>query len=200
MAWRLTGQYFENCSCEMLCPCITSPTRTATYDRCLVAMVVRIDDGHLDETRLDGLSWAWLIDSPKSMAEGNWRVGTYVDERASAEQRESLLSILEGRQGGVPGALQGVFGERLGTKFVPITFEVHERVRRAQVPGLLDIEVEGQSEPEGEVYLLSNVDHPFGNTLPIARATRGLLADPDLGLSWNNAGKNGHYREFTWAG
>jgi len=24
MAWQLQGRYFENCSCDMVCPCVTS--------------------------------------------------------------------------------------------------------------------------------------------------------------------------------
>jgi hypothetical protein len=24
MAWQLQGRYFENCSCDMVCPCTTS--------------------------------------------------------------------------------------------------------------------------------------------------------------------------------
>ena len=24
MTWSLVGEYFENCSCDILCPCVTS--------------------------------------------------------------------------------------------------------------------------------------------------------------------------------
>src|SRR5436190_1112214 len=34
MAWQLTGTYFENCSCEMPCPCTVSFDAGADYDRC----------------------------------------------------------------------------------------------------------------------------------------------------------------------
>jgi hypothetical protein len=40
--------------------------------------------------------------------------------------------------------------------------------------------------------------HPTGSNLPIARSVRGRFED--FGLSFDNTGKNGHYREFAWQG
>ncbi len=36
MAWSLEGEYMENCSCDVLCPCITSSMAgPADTERCL---------------------------------------------------------------------------------------------------------------------------------------------------------------------
>jgi hypothetical protein len=37
MAWQLSGEYLENCNCEILCPCITSSLQgPADNERCYV--------------------------------------------------------------------------------------------------------------------------------------------------------------------
>ena len=45
MAWKLEGDYFGNCSCDVLCPCLTSYMQApADTERCLVPLVARVDD------------------------------------------------------------------------------------------------------------------------------------------------------------
>ena len=49
MAWQLEGTYFENCSCDMVCPCTTSGlTMPADQDRCRVVLAFHIDRGEVD--------------------------------------------------------------------------------------------------------------------------------------------------------
>ena len=49
MAWRLEGNYFENCSCDTICPCTWSGlTASATHDRCLAMLAFHIDDGEVE--------------------------------------------------------------------------------------------------------------------------------------------------------
>ena len=57
--WRLTGQYFETCSCDYLCPCIyTNPQGEVTHDHCTAALIFRIDQGVRGATDLSGLCFA----------------------------------------------------------------------------------------------------------------------------------------------
>lgn len=201
MAWQLECEYLENCNCEILCPCVTSPVMKGSYERCLVPLVVRIAKGQSDGVSLDGLAWVWLVDSPGTMSEGNWRVGIYLDAAASAEQSAALAEIVTGRQGGVPGLIGSLTGQLVGIKQVPIEFTPGGNVWSVRVPGLLDVQVEGvilqgQTEPT----TITNVAHPMSSSLPIAKGLRGVVSDPDFGFSWDNAGKNGHFARFTWEG
>jgi hypothetical protein len=50
----------------------------------------------------------------------------------------------------------------------------------------------------GEVIEVTNTIHPMGSNLPIATSVRGHF--DDFGLSFDNTGKNGHFREFAWQG
>jgi len=48
MAWKLSGTYFETCSCEVVCPCTASLALGADYDRCRVTLVFNIVNGRGD--------------------------------------------------------------------------------------------------------------------------------------------------------
>ena len=200
MAWRLSGEYFENCSCDVLCPCLTSPIAgPADTERCLVPFVCRVDVGYLDDVKLDGLVFIMVFDAPAIMSLGQWRVALYLDDRADQRQRAALDEILAGRLGGVPEAWASSTAEWLGTKTVPISFVAEGRIRHAEVPGIMDLTVEGlTARGLSEVIEITNVTHDMGSTLPVAKSLRGVFRDPDYGLAFDNTGKNGHYRDFVW--
>lgn len=202
MAWHIKGDYVENCNCNILCPCITSSLEgPADNERCLVPLACHITDGAFDSVSLDGLNFVMVVDSPAVMGEGNWRVALYIDERADDAQREALGAILSGQHGGVPEMLAGVIGEMLGVKYVPIHYAIEGSKRRVEMPGILEMEVEGLTVPgEDAVMEISNVRHPMGTDLPIARSLQGKYNDPDYDFSFDNTGRNGHYREFAWQG
>ena len=202
MAWQLTGEYFENCSCDILCPCITSSMQgPADTERCLVPLICHVREGSSDGVSLDDLSFIMVVDSPAVMGEGGWRVALYLDERADKSQQEALGAILSGEQGGPPEMLAPLIGEMLGVKTVPIRYESNGTRKRVEVPGIMEFEVEGLTNPmTGEVLEVTNTIHPMGANLPIARSTKGVYNDPDYGLAFDNTGKNGHYREFAWQG
>jgi hypothetical protein len=198
MAWSLNGEYFENCNCEIFCPCEASAEFKADNERCQVPMACHIDKGDKDGVSLDGLNFILLIDSPQVMGSGNWRVGVYIDERADASQREALGAILSGSAGGPPEALGPLIGEQLGVKFVPIDYSSSNGRKRVVVPGIMEFEVEGVKGAEGKVVEVTNIDHPMGSNLAVAKSLVGKYDDPDWGLSFDNTGKNGNYREFAW--
>jgi hypothetical protein len=202
MAWKLAGEYFENCSCEILCPCITSSLQgPADYERCQLPLVLKIREGAFEEISLDGLVFIMVVDSPQVMGEGGWRVALYVDERADERQQQALQAILSGEHGGPPEMLAPLIGEMLGLKLVPIHYESSGSRFRVEVPGIMEFEVEGVTSPgSDEVMEVTGTIHPMGSNLAIAKGVRGVYNDPDYGLAFDNTGKNGHFRQFAWQG
>ena len=100
MPWRLEGTYFENCPCDMGCPCTTSGiTMPADTERCRMVLVYHIDSGEVDGVDVSGLTLAVLADTPRVMANGNWRVGMFMDAAASEEQADKLGAVFSGRLG-----------------------------------------------------------------------------------------------------
>ena len=199
MSWSLEGEYMENCSCDVLCPCITSSMAgPADTERCLVPLAMHIEKGEKDGVSLDGLNAVLGVDSPQVMGEGGWRVAVYLDERANEEQQAALGQILSGEAGGPPSMLAGLIGEQLGVRVVPINYTSDDNRKRVEVPGIMDFEIEPIRNPEtGDVLEVTGTIHPMGSNLPIAQSVRGTF--DDFGLTFDNTGKNGHYRQFAWS-
>ena len=202
MTWNIKGEYFENCNCDILCPCLTSGMQgPGDQERCLVPMICKIHKGAFNEVQLDGLNFIMVIDAPAIMSEGNWTVALYIDEAADEAQRQAIIAILSGGHGGVPEMLNTLIGKHLGIKYVPINYISENKRHRVEVPGIMEFDVEGiTSEHSDDAMEIINVGHPMGTNLPIAKSLKGYYNDPDYNFSFDNTGKNGHYREFAWQG
>src|SRR6266540_5329525 len=177
MSWRLSGTYFENCNCEVTCPCAVSGfTVPADNDRCIVLLAFHVDSGEIDGVDVSGLSYAVLADAPGAMAEGNWRVGLMIDAAASPEQAEALAAVGSGQRGGAPAAFNPFIGEVLGMETSEIEFVEDGRRHGVRIGDLADVEVE-DFWPEGadEPTRLTGVPHPVSSTLTAARSTRSKV-------------------------
>ena len=57
VAWHLEGTYFENCPCDMVCPCSTSGfTMPADAERCQAVLIFHVDSGEIAGIDVSGLS------------------------------------------------------------------------------------------------------------------------------------------------
>jgi hypothetical protein len=201
MAWKLNGTYFENCSCEMPCPCTVSFDAGADYDRCQVLLAFNVESGEVDGVDVGGLTAAVIADTPKVMTEGSWRLGLIVDEAASDEQAEKLGAVFSGELGGPMAALAPLIGDMLGSERMAIEYEndgLHHRVRAGDG---IDIEVKDVvpfGVESGEPARLEGVFHPAGSTLTIAKSQRGKISA--FGLDFDNSGRSAFSAPFSWAG
>lgn len=198
MAYSVQGTYFENCSCEVACPCGASNLALpATYDRCHVLLAFHVADGEVDGVDVSDTSVAILADTPAQMTDGGWRVGVFVDAAASEEQRGKLLSVFSGEQGGPPAMFGPLMGEMLGVEVAPIAFVDDGRRHSVRIGDAVDIEVEDfAAAEEGSVMTLHGIGHPANSTLAFARATRSRI--DAFGLELDLTGKNGHSAPFSW--
>ena len=201
MAWQLEGTYFENCPCDMVCPCTTSAfSMPADQDRCRVVLAFHIDRGEVEGVDVGGKSVVVLADTPALMGEGNWRVGMVMDAAASPEQAEKLGAVFSGQLGGPMAMLSPLISEMLGVESAAIEFNDDGRRHSLRVGEMMDIEIEdfvAPANPGGPVERLSGMFHPASSELTIARATRSSV--DAFGLSFSHVGKNGHSAPFAWA-
>jgi hypothetical protein len=200
MAWNLEGSYFESCSCEVICPCTASLSFGATYDRCRVTLVFNVQEGEIDGTDVGGNTVAAVVDTPKVMSEGNWRVGLIIDEAASDEQAEKLGAVFSGAMGGPMEAVSALIGENLGVERAPIEFQEDGLRHSVKIGDAVDMEVEDivpVGVETGEPARLTGIFHPAGSELTIAHATRanvnafGIQYEGQAGFSNS---------QFSWAG
>src|SRR5437764_11759240 len=122
MAWKIEGQYFENCTCEVVCPCTASLALGADYDRCRVVLVFHVDSGDIEGVDVSGLTVAAVGDAPRYMHEGNWRLGVLIDAAAGDEQADKLGAVFSGQLGGPMEALGPLVSEQLGVERIALEF------------------------------------------------------------------------------
>ena len=196
--WHLKGDYFENCNCEVLCPCILPvPSAVPTEGYCDVGLAFHIDEGDFNGVPLGGLNFVLAAHTPGTMSEGNWTTALYVDERASGQQREALGRILSGQVGGPPARWMGLTTDVKGVKYCPISYSAQGRKRSVVIPEIMDFNVEGIVAGRRRAPMrLENTGHPVNSTLALARGTASTYSDH--GMVWDNTGKNGHYAPFDW--
>ena len=201
MAWKIEGNYFENCSCDVPCPCTVSLDLGADKDRCNAFLVFEIGSGEVDGTDVSGLTVAAMVDTPKYMHEGDWRLGLVIDERASDEQAEKLGKVFGGELGGPMGALAPLVGEVLGVERLPLNVEHADGSHRIEVGGHGGIavqEVVPWGKEEKTPARLTGIFHPAGSDFAIAKATASKL---DLfGMDFAYEGASAFAAPFSWAG
>jgi len=199
MAWNLTGSYVETCSCELMCPCNLSFDHGATYDFCRVTLVFSVRDGQVDGTDIGGLTVAIIADTPKVMTEGNWRLGVFVDDRASDEQFDQLVKVFSGQLGGPMGALAPLVGEILGVERAAIEVQDDGVRHSVRIGDAIDFEIEDvvpYGVETGEPVKFSGMFHPVGSDLTMAEAKRSRISA--FGITYE--GKTGLSKsEFRWA-
>jgi hypothetical protein len=143
--WQLSGDYFENCNCSVVCPCLISPapplTSRPTEGVCDVALAFHVDKGSYGTVALDGLNLALIAHTPGPMADGNWTIALYIDERASDEQAAALGAVFGGAEGGPMAAFAPLIATNLGVKKVPIIYQVTGKTRSAEIPGVMNMSV-----------------------------------------------------------
>jgi len=199
VSWNLKGSYFETCSCDLMCPCNLSFDHGATYDYCRATLVFHVREGEIEGTDVRARKLAVIIDTPKVMTEGNWRLGMFVDEDATDEQMEKLSAVFGGQKGGPMEALAPLVGEVLGVERAPIEI-VEDGVRHSvRIGDAIDFEVEDIvpfGVETGQPVRFDGMFHPVASNLTMAEAKRSNI--DAFGIQYE--GKSGlSTSEFSWA-
>jgi len=201
--WRLSGEYFENCNCSVVCPCLMSTSAPLaarpTEGACEVVLAFHIDRGSYDGVSLDGLNIALAVLAPGPMGDGNLSAAAYIDERADDRQTAALGAIFTGAEGGPMAAFAPLITTHLGVKKTPIRYAVTGTHRSVEIPGIMQMAVEPipSLHPSGETWVAAG--HPVApDKMALAVGSSGSTF-ADYGMHWDNSDKNGHYAPITWA-
>ena len=98
--WSLEADYFQACSCDYGCPCEFEAPPTQGF--CEGIGAYRITQGNYGSVSLNGLAFGFYVRFPEAMHLGNGTLGLLIDERSDAQQRDALLQITSGKDGGLP--------------------------------------------------------------------------------------------------
>ena len=152
--WSLKGNYFESCTCDLICPCITlKPPTTGT---CTALLGWHIDEGHLDGVSLNDLNVSMFLQAPGLLTEGNFKVALYIDEGASDEQAQAITELYGGEHGGHLGVVASLVGEVVSVKKMPIEYAVDGKQRRLKVGDIAESVVNEVEGADGGPVIVSN--------------------------------------------
>ena len=200
MSWTLSGSYAETCSCELMCPCNLSFDHGATYDFCRATLAFNIRDGEIEGTGVGGLRVVAIIDTPKVMTDGNWRLGVFVDDNASDEQFDKLVQVFGGQLGGPMAAMAPLVGEVVGIERAAIDMSDDGLRHRVRVGDAIAFEIEDVvpfGVETGRPVRFDGMFHPVGSNLTMAEAKHSRINA--FGIQYE--GKTGlSTSEFSWAG
>ena len=201
MAWKIEGRYFENCPCDVTCPCTASLDLGADPDRCTPVLAFHIDSGEIEGVDVSDLNVVAVADTPKVMSEGNWRLGMIIDAAASEEQAEKLGAVFSGQLGGPMEALGPLVSESLGVERVPMEFSSEGLQHSVTMGDAGSVAIENVvpfGVETGEPGRLTGIFHPAGSELTIAKATESDVHA--FGIELANVGGSGFSHKFAWSG
>ncbi len=194
--WSLKGNYFESCTCDLICPCITlKPPTTGT---CTALLGWHIDEGHLDDTDLSNLEVSMFLQAPGLLTEGGFKVALYIDERASEAQAKAIEELYSGAHGGHLGVVASLVGEVVSVKQAPIDYRVDGKTRSLKVGDVGSSVVHEVEGADGGPVLVSNPPLAIapGNDITISDTEK--VTYNDNGISHEHSGTVSLASNFTY--
>jgi hypothetical protein len=198
--WAIKGELFLNCSCDVFCPCVVSLGKhPPTEGHCHAWMAIAIDEGHYEGEDLSGLNVGLLVDIPGRMAEGNWKVAAYVDDRSSGKAYNGILQIFSGQAGGTTGLFTMLVSEIIGAQREKVDI-VRDGKRRSlhigrKIQG--EIELMEGADPDHPV-MVSNSKYWMGPDIIAAKGIKSRVRD--YGRVWDFGGKSAEVCPIDWSG
>lgn len=198
--WAIKGELFLNCSCTVFCPCVVSLGKhKPTEGHCHAWMAVAIDEGHFEGEDLAGLNIGLMVEIPGRMAEGNWKVAAYLDERASQKAYNGILKIFSGAAGGTTGLFTMLVSEIIGAERAPVQITRDGTKRSITVGRKIQGEIEmlTGADPSKPV-VMTNTKYWMGSDVIAAVGTKSKVRD--YGRVWDFGGKSGEICAIDWSG
>ena len=201
--WKISGDYFETCNCDYICPCIiTNMEAEPTHGNCKANLAFAIRDGHFGDLSLHEVKFMVMVMCEGPMGDGDWTVGLIVDEGASEEQVEAIGAICSGDAGGPMENASALVSQFAGISRAKIDIDATNMSFNVRAGDLVASAAEmtpALFDSEQPIYI-DNAGHPANTRLAIGKATHTRMNV--FGIEWDNAegGNNGHMAPFDWEG
>ncbi len=182
--WEIQARSLTSCNCDAGCPCQFGSL--PTHGQCESVVGLAIDKGRFGDVSLDGTKAAAVVWWPKAIHQGGGKAQIVIDEGASEEQRQALLTILSGGETEPGATIFNVFASTYAEVFDPlfrpidIDVDVDGRHGHVRVDGLIDTSAEPLRNPVTAEEERARIDMPHGFEYRIAEVAlgRSKTADP----------------------
>ncbi len=159
--------------------------------------------GKINDVDVSGRTLAFSVHIPGNVLAGNWKVALFVDDKASDEQADALVSAFTGKLGGPLADTASLVGEVAAVERVPITFDVQEGKGTLIVGDVAECVMEPYRGPTGQVTTLNE---SIFTTIPgapawVSKASKYVrnaarFGQKDINLEGHNA-IQGSFRSST---
>lgn len=182
MAYQLEGSLLEVCTCNAICPCWVGEDPDG--GTCDGVLAWHMDRGTVNGTDVSGLTLVVLAHIPGNALKGNWRAVVYVDDKATPQQQEALLSVWTGKLGGPVADLAQLIGEVVDVEQAPITFEVKEGKGTLEIGASIEAELAPFQGATGSTTLHDAVFSTIpGSPAYVGKAPKYRANAPSLGMN-----------------
>jgi hypothetical protein len=204
MAWTITAEMVETCSCNMLCPCWYGIKELMIMDQgwCASVWLFRIRQGDADGVNLDGRTLSmWDYFPGPTLLDGNGTGRLYIDYAASVEQRRALEAIFQGKKAGPPQIIGGLITTWLPTQMVKVDVREENGTLTATIGSIGQIKSQRLANEAGQPMIMQNT----GLTTALQFDNRAAQLAPGTGTRWSDPVlpqhfelKSGAAATFTW--
>mgnify|MGYP005814773821 CR=1 FL=1 len=205
--WRISGEWFDVCSCNVPCPCTFAQAPTGNH--CEVLFAYHINEGHYGATPMKGLKVVLLANLTGNVWDGaKLDAGVFFDAAANSNQREALEAIFTGKAGGWMKQFMPVVREVKGVEYADIAIEVDSSLERWSVTVSDKVEASGvalsgpTADPAKRVQTFNAPGSEIGPTnapvtwgKSIAGRWKAFGFDQDI-----PSGQNSKHIPFDWSG
>ncbi len=189
MAYKIEGRLLEVCTCNVLCPCWVGADPDGGV--CDGTLAWHVDRGSIGDVDVADTTLVILAHIPGNILQGNWKVRIYINDQATAQQKDALVNLWSGKLGGPVADLAKLVGTVDAVEQVPITFEVEGVNGTLRVGSAIDAELEPFKGATGKETALH--DSIFttipGSPAYVGKAPRYKASAPgfDIDLQNHNA-------------
>jgi hypothetical protein len=192
MGYKLEGDLLEVCNCDILCPCWVG--ENPDNGTCDSVMGYNVRSGNIDGIDVSGCTLCFSVHIPGNVLAGNWKVALFVDDEASEEQADALVSAFSGKLGGPLADTASLVGEVVAVERASIKFDVQEGKGTLIIGDVAECVMEPYRGPTGQVTTLNE---SIFTTIPgapawVAKASKYVrkaarFGQKDIDLTGHNA-------------
>lgn len=195
--YRLEGTLIEACSCRTLCRCWIGEDPDG--GACDSFLAYHIDKGEIGGIDVTGLNYVQVVKIPGNvLTPKSWKRISYVDARATDEQKAAILDAWHGRLGGPLADINDLIGEDVAIETAKIAHHTQGGEGTLVVGDKLRATMAPYRSPYGAITTLR--DSLF-STIPgspafVAKATEHVVNIPEHGMVWTFKDRNAIQGEF----
>jgi hypothetical protein len=196
-SYVLTGTILEACSCRTLCRCWIGEDPDG--GACDAFNAYHIDSGEINGIDVSGLNYVQVVKIPGNvLAPKSWVRVTYVDSRATDEQRAAIIDAWHGKLGGPLADLNGLVGEDVAIETVPIQHDLKEGMGTLVVGDKVRATMAPYRSAYGAVTTLrdSIFSTIAGAPAYVSKASEHVVNIPEHGMMWTFKDRNAIQGDF----